>query len=520
MMLEEETTWSQRGIIPDKAFHECLTSRLGELMGLLSFVTETKDNADFFTRPILGRLLSEARQAEEFLDLFGANQNARWKPIRFHVATILHFANISYIILHIKYTSPGYMLLEVEGDFPKDTEAATDFLADTLRSISGNLVLLWNDFGLPVQRRIEYDDPRFSEWASRKILSPNLTNRKAGAIEEVVVQIATAFLSLEAKSDLLHVVNRCQSPDFKSYLPKPVNEESLRILEQQFHSLQSLYDTYVSGSIMESADPNLKVLRGHISVIFHLLEGTIPLVHYYLRHILPKADMNPELIVDTQRLLHTLHGYLLTYSLRYLLKGKSLSQEMLKNYAEEGTIKVPVPKYRGFHVRPSTLVSKIVLHYGSNVTMKLQDEVYDARVPLNFFRANEKINAIKRRRLTEQIAQKSIIQKKGGDADLKVEVYKVIMALSREGKIVLYEQPLKLEVEHLNQSTNLLEFTVKEITRLLAQGKIDIDAAVEVTFNGDKRVLADIQLLAENGYGEDSFGNNIDLPEELTFLRH
>jgi hypothetical protein len=32
-------------------------------------------------------------------------------------------------------------------------------------------------------------------------------------------------------------------------------------------------------------------------------------------------------------------------------------------------------------------------------------------------------------------------------------------------------------------------------------------------------VLADIVQLAESGYGEDSFGNNVPLPEKLTYLR-
>jgi hypothetical protein len=55
--------------------------------------------------------------------------------------------------------------------------------------------------------------------------------------------------------------------------------------------------------------------------------------------------------------------------------------------------------------------------------------------------------------------------------------------------------------------------------QLLALGKIDIDIDLTTTFVGDKRVLADIKLLAESGYGEDKFGNNTPLPEELGYLR-
>jgi hypothetical protein len=51
-------------------------------------------------------------------------------------------------------------------------------------------------------------------------------------------------------------------------------------------------------------------------------------------------------------------------------------------------------------------------------------------------------------------------------------------------------------------------------------GKIDIGIDMTVQFVGDKRVLADIQLLADHGYGEDNFGNNVALPKKLAYLRH
>jgi len=58
-----------------------------------------------------------------------------------------------------------------------------------------------------------------------------------------------------------------------------------------------------------------------------------------------------------------------------------------------------------------------------------------------------------------------------------------------------------------------------EIAQLQATGQIDISSGLMITFSGDKRVLADIALLAKHGYGEDNFGNNIPLPKELAYLR-
>lgn len=85
--------------------------------------------------------------------------------------------------------------------------------------------------------------------------------------------------------------------------------------------------------------------------------------------------------------------------------------------------------------------------------------------------------------------------------------------------IVIYERPLPLDELQPEDNETLAQFAVDEIARLLATGKIDIEADIEVTFVGDRRVLEDISQLAENGYGEDAFGNNIPLPEKLQYLR-
>ncbi|WP_169247844.1 hypothetical protein [Candidatus Competibacter phosphatis] len=54
---------------------------------------------------------------------------------------------------------------------------------------------------------------------------------------------------------------------------------------------------------------------------------------------------------------------------------------------------------------------------------------------------------------------------------------------------------------------------------MLATGQIDIKTDLTIAFTGDKRVLSDLLLLAQSGYGEDCFGNNIALPKELAYLR-
>ncbi len=98
-------------------------------------------------------------------------------------------------------------------------------------------------------------------------------------------------------------------------------------------------------------------------------------------------------------------------------------------------------------------------------------------------------------------------------------VRSVVLELAQKSKLVLYEQPLELPERTCTGEGTLLEKVTSETAKLLAMGKIDIGIDVTAQFVGDKRVLSDIQLLAQHGYGEDNYGNNVPLPKQLAYLR-
>ena len=52
-----------------------------------------------------------------------------------------------------------------------------------------------------------------------------------------------------------------------------------------------------------------------------------------------------------------------------------------------------------------------------------------------------------------------------------------------------------------------------------AGGKIQKEKISEVSFEGDTRALADIQILAGVNYGEDTMGKGVPLPSELSYLK-
>jgi hypothetical protein len=474
-------------------------------------------------RPLMGALLSESTQLEEFLDACGAGRNCQWCAFRSLTAAVKHFSDLSYELLHILYALPGYRLLPIEpDDLVKATNETLEFTVGVLKGVANQLLAKADDLNLVVPSRSSREQAYCEELLVGQFPRDCVT-RRVETVSESATRLTTAFLNLAVESKYVRAASRAKPTEYASYAANSLSEEKLRSLELQFHNLQSLYDTFVSGTEAEQLDNDLPVLRGHISVVFHLLRTATLFAHHYERHVKKyqcdvKSRQGP--VVKAELLLDVLMKYSVTHINLYIGSAEHLCHEMVKRYAEVGEIVVPVPPYRGFHVRPSTLVSKIALHYGSELQMELDDEVYDASSPMELFRANEKINADKRRWLNAEIVRLQLVQEGWGQKkDASVVVPDLVLALAGRGKLILYEQPLQLPKEPARKGGTLLQKVIDEMIRLLAMGQIDVRAELRARFVGDRRVLDDIELLAESGYGEDKFGNNVPLPEELAYLR-
>jgi hypothetical protein len=503
--------------ISHEDFRRLLANRACRLCSCSSFLIHNPPAQRSLSRPLVGTLLSQATQIEELLDAYRARNNTQWHDLRSLVAAIKAFANVSYILLHIKHVLPNYRLLPIERNFERATDDALTFTGGVLADVCGRF--LRKAEGLEVA--CFEDQPDESLWTQGLPpgrLPHDRADRRLEDVPKTVTALATAFLNLAAESEILHSAGRSRPEEHAQFVPEPISEKSLSNLQHRFHSLQSLYDTYVNETETESLDPDLPVLRGHISVVFHLLEAATAFAHYYERHVARgAADGHP--LVEPDKLLSVLMQYSISYASQYVTCARGLCQSMLKMYAEVGEITVPVPRYRGFHVRPSTLVSKIVLHYGSEVRMVMEGEEYDASTPFEIFRANEKINAKKRKWLALEIANLPHVLGEIRTDNAQAVARQVVRHLADQGKVVIYDRPLKMPEEPVGTTGTMLVRVVDELARLQATGKIDIAADLNITFVGDQRVLSDIALLAENGYGEDNMGNNIRLPDELSYLR-
>lgn len=514
-------------IVDTASFDQLLRDRSALLLSHSVHFVEAGAENFVLTRPLLSFLQAESSQLEELLDAYGARSNQRWHTFRMHVAMIKNFSTASYDLLHLQHTIHSY---DFQGKYPgmeQATEAAVTYVSAfifcSLRQVMNDAIALdWP----PPEELLGYD---YSEVLPRGMLPKDRVMGTRDDSEHLVIYLATSFLNNTEDAKFLDNAAKCRAPQWRGLDFEQLTEVSIRALEERFHALQSIYDTYISYSNIEGNDASLRRLRGHISVVLHLLRVATVFIHFYERHIKIQGDAlfcHKNCVLKSGWYLELLTHYLCRYSYDFLVGARGLCQSMLKQYAVVATKEIPIPPYFGFHVRPATLISTIVRHYGSPVTLTL-DKDYDASIPMNLFLANEWVNQLKRQFVGEELEkmqdsvkalQEQVDRKETNLAHAAQELIRQ-MASRNLLRVLIYPLDLESLVKSSN-ATTLQELMQSVIATLHAQRKINILYTIKVKFRGDVRVLQDIQILAENGYGENETGANIPLPRELTYLTH
>ena len=508
-------------VVVDAAkFNDLMSLRAARLLAFCQYLRR-QDSPVGMNRLLVSFISGEVSLLEELLDAYGARNNKDWHFFRTLIGGTKAFSAVAFELLHLLHTYKRYPNLPDKTVFAQST---TEALEAVTQILSCQLDLLLDqaiNLGISLPHTSQFHAPFYGEDLPEGTLPRNRQSSHIVTATQRIVHLATVFLNLAARGNFLDKAARAEK--IEGLIPEALNEEVLMQLEYNFHSLQSLYDTYVFDSTTEVSDPDLKTMRGHISIIYHLLEVSTQTVHFYERHMVAYNTglLSSGVCPGTQHQhIVRLIKYAVGTTGKYLVSGRGLCRTMLRRYAEIASVEVPIPSYRGFHVRPSTLVAKIVQHYGSEVTMTMDEDSYDAGSPLDLFRANEHITALKRRRVGEALAKiPGFDEKPVPESDFSALLRKTVFELAGQSIIFIYQRPLQLDEVSADTSRTLHEIMFKEIIKLLGAGKIDIEMKKLATFTGDKRVLNDLTVLATNGYCEDSFGNNIPIPSELGYLK-
>ena len=514
-------------IISEKEFIAIFRKQTTEILKICAYLKEKSDQDFLYTKRFYGTITTQSRILEDFLDDYGAKNNRTWIFFRELIASARYMGFSAYMIHHIRSRYTLYDLTDYENQlFQEQTLMTQDFLNSAIKNVFASIREEALTLGLPsLHETLKEED--FLDIASNKMLPHNLDDGFSLKEEENVVKIATEYLNIMNDHEDFKIEHPFSIDEIESLIPEYISEEKLRRFELRIHNLQSLYDTYIKDTKIETDNTALNSMRGCISVALHLAEIATTLTHFYERH---ESELRHEIvrdkiegIIDKKTILNLIVNYSLFHCYSHLEKGNGFAKDFLKSYVVIDSVNIPIPIYMGFHVRPATLVMKIVKHYGSEVKMQIDEEIYDAASALDLFRANEKISAKKRQLILKEIHPYESPTEIAHDQVPSI-ILSELNRLFEEGKLISYEDITMDDIpggseEGYVKAQEIKPLVAAEIKRLMIAGKIDIRMDVYVTFNGDRRALKDIEALARANYGEDVRGNNVELPPEIEYLR-
>jgi hypothetical protein len=514
-------------IISEEEFLDIFRKQTIEVLKICVYLSAKEEKDFLYTKRFYGNITTQSRILEDFLDDYGAKNNRNWIYFRELTASARYMGFSAYMIQHVRNRYALYGLKSnEERKFLEDTVETQDFLNTSIKNVFRCIGEEAVRLGLPTPaEKLKEED--FLDVASNKMLPHNVDEDFSRKEEEIVVKIASEYLNIMQDHEDFKIDHEYTVEDITPLIPEYISEEKLRRFQLRIHNLQSVYDTYIKDTKIELENTTLNSMRGCIAVALHLAEIATTLTHFYERH---ESELRHEevrekieIIIDKNNIVKTIVNYCLFHCYYHLEKGNSLARSFLKSYVVMDSIIVPIPVYMGFHVRPATLVMKIVKHYGSEVKMHIDNEDYDAGSALDIFRANEKISATKRRLILKEI-KPCTPQDAVPRQEVKFIVLEELNRLMKEGKLISYQELSADDVfceteEESVRPEEIITLVAKEIKRLMNAGKIDIRIDVYATFTGDQRALKDIENLARAQYGEDKKGNNIELPPEIDYLR-
>jgi phosphotransferase system HPr-like phosphotransfer protein len=329
-------------------------------------------------------LVGSSQLLEDFLDFHGAKNNKSWYCYRELAAAVRHLSLGGYSQKHISNRLGFYDLAASEA-FAREGQLTLAFLNRTLTKLAPAILLEAEALAIPLpDDHFQMND--FPGVLTGEMLDYDIDDEDKDQQKKNIVKIASEFLSIAGHFDQLKFYEPYDLVKISEIVPDQVNEVEIRQFEMLVHNLQSSFDTYVIHGGYRFGNRKLKQLRGHFSVVFHILQIMGRLLHFYERHLLERGYKNiykrcQEMLaglINTERLLDRTINYGLFYTCHFLSVGKELAKEILNENIERSEITVGIPVKLGFHSRPSLLVAKIVQHYGGKVELCVGENRFDA----------------------------------------------------------------------------------------------------------------------------------------------
>lgn len=357
-----------------------------------------KEPEYIFTKKLYSNLISTSQLLEDFLDFHGAKNNQNWYFYRELAAAVRHLSLSAYSYTHISNRLAFYALSDTK-DFENKGKNVFNFLTDSLAKMAPVILDEARRLKIPMPKTT-YDYANFPAIPTSEQLDFDIDDDNKDQHKKYILKIVSEILKIVEDFEEFGFFKSFNLESIQEIIPETINEVEIRRFEMLVHNLQSSFDTYVIHGGYRFGNRKLKKLRGFFSVAFHLLQMTGRMLHFYERHLYEAGykniykDVQNRLasLINPNVLLECVVNYGLYYISHFLTDSKKLAQEVLNKNLEYSSITVGVPVKLGFHCRPSTLVAKIVRHYGGRVHLHVGQDKFDASSVLNIQWAGGKIS--------------------------------------------------------------------------------------------------------------------------------
>ncbi len=370
-----------------------------EYLKCILFIIELDDDY-IFTKKLYSKLVTTSHILEDFLDLHGAKKNREWVFYRELSATIRHLSLACYSQKHILSRYKYYKFKDNQYDrFKLEAQETLKILQDAIRRAAPVI--------LKEARRLDINIPQagynisyFPGSSATQQLDNNIDDFNSKTQQQSsLTRISSEFLEIVKDFDQFAFYERYDLEKIKQLVPGTINEVTIRRYEMLIHNIQSSFDSYVVNVRPTEEHNQLYMLRSHFSIAFHILQAMGRLLHFYERHlydvgfkdVYKTVSESLSGFIDPDVILDRAVNFALFYAWKFLSAGKELASVILNENMETGVVEVGIPQDRGFHSRPSLLVAKIVQHYGGEVKMLVNEDIFDAASVLDIQWAGGKI---------------------------------------------------------------------------------------------------------------------------------
>ena len=364
-------------VIPERAFIGLVQTQIQSFFRLANTL-HARDSASWNKRHF-NQLVIESEGLESFLDDYGARYNRTWCLLRELAASLRWFSLAAFSLAHLSgrldsYGLEGTLSSQERDQALESLQNARQFLCETIERLLARLRREASARGLELTPEV-YPDDSLLGLTPRQCLPRNIGQEDLVEENQKIAEVASKYL---ASCDLLEDQGIRRIGDAerrRELLERVCTEAQARVYEATVHNLQSSYDTYVKNTVIEGRDDRLPRLRGHLSTALHLLESVTFLTHFVERHEggirSEAAEQVIARVVDRQRVQEVVLNELLVVAERFMQRGRSVAEELLRAYTNLQELEVELPRDLKLHARPAALIVGIVGHYGTPVELEV-----------------------------------------------------------------------------------------------------------------------------------------------------